>query len=62
MDRIGSDQGYVFGYTTIILSLLLVFFGLRSYRDNVISRFSPPRSSGRKRHRNQQSPSSVDLH
>ena len=35
MDRIGSDHGYVIGYTTIILSLLLVFFGVRSYRDNV---------------------------
>jgi len=35
MDRIGSDYGYVLGYTTIILSLLLVFFGVRSYRDNV---------------------------
>jgi Protein of unknown function (DUF4199) len=35
MDRIGSDHGYVLGYTTIILSLLLVFFGVRSYRDNV---------------------------
>lgn len=35
MDHIGSDRGYVLGYTTIILSLLLVFFGVRSYRDNV---------------------------
>jgi Protein of unknown function (DUF4199) len=35
MDRIGSDHGYLIGYTTIILSLLLVFFGVRSYRDNV---------------------------
>lgn len=34
MDRIG-DRGYVLGYTTIILSLLLVFFGVRSYRENV---------------------------
>ncbi|HEY0796691.1 MAG TPA: DUF4199 domain-containing protein, partial [Acidisarcina sp.] len=25
----------VFGYTTIVLSLLLVFFGIRSYRDNI---------------------------
>jgi Protein of unknown function (DUF4199) len=32
-DRIG--HGYVLGYTTIVLSLLLVFFGVRSYRDNV---------------------------
>lgn len=34
MDRIG-DHGYVLGYTTIILSLLFVFFGVRSYRNNV---------------------------
>ena len=32
-DRIGHS--YVLGYTTIVLSLLLVFFGVRSYRDNV---------------------------
>lgn len=35
MDSISSDRGYVLGYTTIILSLLLVYFGVRSYRDNV---------------------------
>ena len=35
MDRIGFDRGYLFGYTSIVLSLLLVFFGVRSYRDNV---------------------------
>ena len=35
MEHIGSDYGYVLGYTTIILPLLLVFFGVRSYRDNV---------------------------
>ena len=34
MDRLDSDRGYLLGYTTIILSLLLVFFGVRSYRDN----------------------------
>ena len=32
-DRIGHS--YVLGYATIVLSLLLVFFGVRSYRDNV---------------------------
>jgi len=32
-DRIG--HGYVIGYTTIVLSLLLSYFGIRSYRDNV---------------------------
>jgi len=35
LDKIGSDRGYVIGYTAIVLSFLLVFFGIRSYRDNV---------------------------
>jgi hypothetical protein len=34
-DRIGIDQAPVIGYTTIVLSFLLVFFGIRSYRDNI---------------------------
>ena len=34
-DRIGFDRGPVIGYTSIVLSFLLVFFGIRSYRDNV---------------------------
>jgi len=34
-DKIGFDRGYVLGYTIIVLSFLLVFFGIRSYRDNV---------------------------
>ena len=34
-DRIGFDRGYIVGYTAIVLSFLLVFFGIRSYRDNV---------------------------
>src|SRR6202051_120216 len=33
-DRIGFDKGMVVGYTGIVLSFLLVFFGIRSYRDN----------------------------
>src|ERR1700693_4598221 len=37
-DRIGFDKGAVIGYTAIVLSFLLVFFGIRSYRDNVGSR------------------------
>jgi hypothetical protein len=28
------DNGYIVGYTSIVLSLLLVFFGIRSYREN----------------------------
>jgi Protein of unknown function (DUF4199) len=35
MDRIGFDRGEIFGYTAILMSFLLVFFGVRSYRDNV---------------------------
>ena len=34
-DRIGFGRGSeVLGYTTIVLSFLLVFFGVRSYREN----------------------------
>jgi hypothetical protein len=35
VDRIGFDHGEVIGYTTMVLAFLLVFFGIRSYRDNV---------------------------
>jgi hypothetical protein len=35
VDRIGFDKGYILGYTAIVLSFLLVYFGVRSYRDNV---------------------------
>ena len=34
-NRIGFERGPVIGYTSIVLSFLLVFFGIRSYRDNV---------------------------
>ena len=34
-DRLGFERGLIIGYTTIILSLLFVFFGVRSYRENV---------------------------
>jgi hypothetical protein len=34
-DAIGFDRAEVIGYTTMILSFLLIFFGIRSYRDNV---------------------------
>jgi Protein of unknown function (DUF4199) len=33
-DRIGFNKTEVIGYTTIVLSALLIFFGIRSYRDN----------------------------
>jgi hypothetical protein len=32
---IGFDYGMLVGYTTMVLAFLLVFFGVRSYRDNV---------------------------
>ena len=35
LDKIGFDKGECIGYTAIVLSFLLVFFGIRSYRDNV---------------------------
>jgi hypothetical protein len=34
-DKIGYDKGEILGYTIIVLSALLVFFGIRSYRENV---------------------------
>ena len=35
MDKIGFDKGVIIGYTTMILAFMLVFFGIRSYRENV---------------------------
>ena len=34
-DKIDSGHSYVIGYTTIVLAMLLTYFGIRSYRDNV---------------------------
>ena len=34
-NRIGFDRGAVIGYASVVLSFLMVFFGIRSYRDNV---------------------------
>jgi hypothetical protein len=35
-DQIGfGDTGLIIGYTTMVLAFLMVFFGVRSYRDNV---------------------------
>jgi uncharacterized membrane protein len=34
-DAIGFDRGLIVGYTTMVLGFLLIFFGIRSYRDNV---------------------------
>ncbi len=35
MHKIGMSRGMVIGYTTMVLAFLLVFFGIRSYRENV---------------------------
>ena len=35
IDKIGMDKGYFVGYTGMLLAFLLVFFGIRSYRENV---------------------------
>ena len=35
VDEIGFDRGVIVGYTVIVISFLLVFFGIRSYRENV---------------------------
>ncbi|HUQ99169.1 MAG TPA: DUF4199 domain-containing protein [Gemmatimonadaceae bacterium] len=35
MDQIGFERGAVIGYTTMVLAFLMIYFGIRSYRDNV---------------------------
>jgi hypothetical protein len=35
VDKIGFDKGAIVGYTTMVLAFMLVFFGIRSYRENV---------------------------
>jgi hypothetical protein len=35
VDRIGFDKSVVIGYSTMVLAFLMVFFGIRSYRENV---------------------------
>lgn len=34
-NQTGFDMGWIIGYTTMVLAFLMVFFGVRSYRDNV---------------------------
>lgn len=34
-DQIGFDKGAIVGYTTMVIAFLMVFFGVKSYRDNV---------------------------
>lgn len=35
MDTIGFDRGEIIGYSSMVLAFLLIYFGVRSYRDNV---------------------------
>lgn len=35
MDQIGFDRGAIIGFTTMVLAFLMIFFGVRSYRDTV---------------------------
>ena len=35
LDKIGFEKGEIIGYTTMVLAFLMVYFGVRSYRDNV---------------------------
>ena len=35
LDKIGFDKGEIIGYTSMVLAFLMVYFGIRSYRDNV---------------------------
>ena len=36
-DQIGFDKGEIIGYSTMLLAFLMVYFGIRSYRDNVLA-------------------------
>jgi len=35
VDQIGLDAGAIIGYTSMVVAFLMVYFGVRSYRDNV---------------------------
>ena len=34
-DKLGFEKAEIFGYATLVLSALMIFFGVRSYRENV---------------------------
>ena len=36
-DKIGSGHSLVLGYTIMVASFLLIYFGIRSYRDNTLA-------------------------
>ncbi|HEU4829765.1 MAG TPA: DUF4199 domain-containing protein [Gemmatimonadales bacterium] len=33
-DRIGFDRAMIVGYTTMVIAFLMIFFGVKAYRDN----------------------------
>ena len=35
MDQIGFEKGHLIGYSTMVVAFLFVFFGIRSYRENI---------------------------
>jgi hypothetical protein len=35
VDKLGFERAEIFGYTTLVLSALMIFFGIRSYREHV---------------------------
>jgi len=35
-EQVGFDWGMVVGYTSMVAAFLMVYFGIRSYRDNVV--------------------------
>jgi hypothetical protein len=36
-DRIGSSHSLLLGYANMVASFLLIYFGVRSYRDNTVA-------------------------
>ena len=36
IDRVGFEKAEIIGYTTMVLAFIMVFFGIRSYRDTVL--------------------------
>src|SRR5215510_15001155 len=35
IDRIRPERAEIIGYTTMVIAFLMIFFGIRSYRENV---------------------------
>ena len=49
-DKIGSGHSMALGYTIMVASFLLIYFGIRSYRDNTLGRPNLLRPRLRLRH------------